>query len=82
MSDTHVIVCAGKVWTVVIPTHHDPCWTHADSWTYAAAYVSGILQGFTEERAGQVAEAIVYTKMYPGILFNRELEADCKLVYC
>jgi len=82
MSDTRVIVSDGKAWTVVLPKNHDLSWTHADSWTYAAAYVSGILQGFSEEKAGKVAEAIVHTRMYPGIEFNKELEADCKLVYC
>ena len=82
MSDTRVIVSDGKAWTVSLPNNHDTSWTYSDTWMYAAAYVSAILHGFSEERAAQVAEAIVYTRLYPGIGFNRDLEADCKKVYC
>ena len=77
-----MIVSDGKAWTVTLPDNHDPSWTHSDTWTYAAAYVSGILHGFSKERADQVAEAIVYTLLYPGIKFTKDLEADCKKVYC
>jgi len=82
MSDTRVIVSDGKVWTVVLPKNHDPSWTSADSWTYAAAYIASLRQGFTTERAEQVAEAIVHTRLYPGIRIMNDLESDCKKVYC
>ena len=82
MSDTRVIVSDGKPWTVTLPKNHDPSWTLSDTWTYSAAYVSALLHGFSEVRADQIAEAIVYMRLYPGIVFNTTLEADCKKVYC
>lgn len=62
--------------TVALPRGHDPTWTSSDKYFYAARLVAAQESGFSPKRAAQLAEAAVSKRLYPGLEFDRVMEAD------
>lgn len=66
-------------WTSVsLPKGIDPTWSESDNYFYAARFVAAQESGFSEKRSVQLAEAAVSKRLYPGLEFDRVLEADLK----
>jgi hypothetical protein len=76
------IVFSEGVWiTVFLPKDRDPSWTIADEWVYASAWASAQRQGFTTIRSEQIGEAIVISRLYKGVKFDKSLTADIEKCY-
>ena len=68
----------GRWISVNLPIGRDSSWTVSSEWMYANAWASGVASGMTEERAEQVAEAIVIQRLYPGVEYDKSLTSDMK----
>jgi hypothetical protein len=76
-----IVFSKGEWIDVLLPKGYDPCWSKADTFAYATLWVACIERGFDEKKASQVAEAAVIKRMYPELLYSRELEDDIKSLY-
>ena len=66
----------GKWVTISLPIGHDPSWTDADKWVYAAAYVAVSIR--FPEKAESLAEAIVFKRVY-SVSYDKKMEQDIKM---
>ena len=79
---TQLILSNTNTWiSVAAPKGHDPCWNSSDVWRYSALWVMAKEKGFSEQRAEQVAEAIVNRRLYPGLVYQKDLENDILAIY-
>jgi len=76
-----IVFSKGRWISVPLPIGRDPCWTTSSEWMYANAWASAIRSGFTEQRAEQIAEAIVLRNLYPGITYDTRLLSDMEQCY-
>ena len=65
---------------VKMPVGANPLWASSDFWHYGTMYVAAIEKGFSELRAGQIAEGLVNRRMYEGLVYEKSLECDIKKV--
>lgn len=79
--NSKIVFSNGKWISVRLPVGRDSSWTSSAEWMYANAWVSSIEIGMTENRAEQVAEAIVFKYLYPGVTYDTYLTADIKRCY-
>jgi hypothetical protein len=76
-----VLVFSKNTWTqVALPVGHDPSWVEADGFFYAATFVAAAAI-FSQERALIIAEAAVHKRLYPGIMYDKQLEADLRITW-
>jgi hypothetical protein len=72
-----IVFSNGNWIKVFLPKYKDPSWTNADEMIFATVWVAAKeIKG--DERATQIAEAVVYKRMYPGLLYDKRLETDIK----
>jgi hypothetical protein len=76
--NSRVVFSKGRWISVNLPIGRDSSWTVSSEWIYANAWAAGVALGMTEERAEQVAEAIVMQLLYPGVEYDKCLTADMK----
>jgi hypothetical protein len=74
-----LVLSEGQWISVSLPKGRDPSWTVADEYAFAAAYASAIRR-FGGARATNIAEAIVFRRLYPGIVFDKGLERDIQSI--
>lgn len=60
-----IVFSDGNWISVPLPVGHDPSWTDADKWIYAAAYVS--------QKVESLAEAIVFKRLY-SVTYDKKME--------
>jgi hypothetical protein len=76
-----LVLSDGQWISVSLPKGRDPSWTVADEYAFAAAYASAIRSfGQAHAKATIVAEAIVFRRLYPGIVFDKGLERDIQSI--
>jgi hypothetical protein len=80
-----LVLSEGQWISVSLPKGRDPSWTVADEYAFAAAYASairrfGLAEASAHARATNVAEAIVFRRLYPGIVFDKGLERDIQSI--
>jgi len=74
---TRLILSKTSTWLhVPIPKGLDPLWLPSDVYHYAAMFVAAQEKGFSDKRSEQLAEALVNRRLYPGIVYQKELEGD------
>lgn len=57
----------------------DPRFTTKLCYTAAAVYATAIFKGQAEENAHNIAEAIVFKKIYDGLEYNKDFEETLKI---
>jgi hypothetical protein len=62
--------------SVTLPKGCDPTWVEADFYTYASCWAQATSKGFSNLRSQQLAEAFVSKRLYPGLVYDRNLEKD------
>jgi hypothetical protein len=82
-----LVLSEGQWISVSLPKGRDPSWTVADEYAFAAAYASAIrsfgqaeASASAHAKATNVAEAIVFRRLYPGIVFDKGLERDIQSI--
>lgn len=71
------LVFSQNLWKeVAMPKGHDPSWISADFWYYASLYAAAEAKGFTSEESTKIAEAAVHKRLYPGLMYDKNLEED------
>ena len=76
-----IVFSRGEWVDVPLPKGYDPCWSKADMFAYATLWTAAIERGFDENKASRVAEACVIKRMYPELLYSRDLEEDIKSLW-
>ncbi len=69
-----LVFSKGEWITVALPPDGES-WSFSDQLLYGSiwAYITREKQG-TAEQASQIAEAFVFKRLYPGMVFSKELE--------
>ena len=71
------LIFSQNIWKQInIPKGHDPSWNSADMWYYATLREAAEAKGFHAKRAEIIAEAAVFKRMYPGLMYDKTLEED------
>jgi hypothetical protein len=74
---TSRLIFSQNTWKHInIPKGHDPSWNSADMWYYASLREAAEARGFHAKRAEIIAEAVVFKRMYPGLMYDKTLEED------
>jgi len=76
-----IVFSKGRWISVPLPIGRDPAWTTSSEWIYANAWAAAIRSGFSEQRAEQIAEAIVIQNLYPGVVYDTRLSSDMQRCY-
>lgn len=72
-----LIMSKDNTWiSVPVPKGLDPLWMNGDIMYYSAMRVAAQERGYSEKRSGELAEALVNRRLYPGIVYHLALEED------
>jgi hypothetical protein len=67
--------------TVDLPKTRDQrVWSAACDFVYGITWMASVAAGKGEVRAEQLAEAAVFKRLYPGVVFDSVLEGDLVLL--
>lgn len=74
---TNMLVYSDTDWiTVELPTGYDPNWTSKDCMFYGVLYALALRKGFSQKKAKLISESAVFKRMYPDLVFSKEIEKD------
>ena len=72
-----LIMSKDNTWiSVPVPRGLDPLWMDSDVFYYSAMFVAAQERGFSDKKSGELAEALVNRRLYPGIVYHSALEED------
>jgi hypothetical protein len=67
--------------TVELPKSRDVrVWSAACEFVFGLTWIAALKHGKDAWRAGQLAEAAVFKRLYPGVVFDRALEGDLRKI--
>lgn len=68
----------GKWVEIRLPSPLDKTWSQDDHFTYVSIIIKCRKMGLSEEKASQVAEAVIFKMKYEGIRYEASLEKEIK----
>lgn len=78
---TCLILSKDNQWiSVTVPRGLDPLWMDSDVFYYSAMFVAAQERGFSEKKSGELAEALVNRRLYPGIVYHTITEKELSLI--
>jgi hypothetical protein len=79
--ETCLILSKDNQWlSITVPKGLDPLWMNGDIFYYSAMFVACQERGFSQKKSGELAEALVNRRLYPGIVYHTITESELSLI--